>query len=266
MYQSGYKKTGNFPFNYSFVAGICKFWFIEKDKVTGLPPIDPQTQYLNGEPALVDGASWYGPVLVPDSQLGFDEQLNVSSAGIYYKQSVSGFYPGDSGTGRINLENMPYYQFLIVGKMRASGLYLLIGDNDNGADFSQEYMSGVGADDTPGTKFSFINNSIKKALILDSFEGADVTPVIPGSVVTPPVIGGNDEEIIFFTDVAEVVIAWNSDRAARFGQMPLIEVWSTDDVQPTLENVPVYCDAPPPAMTQLTVNLTGPSSGFVVIK
>src|SRR4051812_25162894 len=130
MFQTGYKGIQGFSTRLPYDGGFCKWYFTPKENISLFPEIDPATQFLSAEPVLIDGATWF-IAKVPNNQLGFEEDLQQGKGGIFYKQKVSGFHVGDSGTSRVNLENMPHHEFVIVGKLRAAGLYLIIGDNIN---------------------------------------------------------------------------------------------------------------------------------------
>ena len=176
MTQTGYKGITTFHSQLSFTGGFCQWWYTPRESISLWPAIDPVTQYLLAEPTLNAGVTWFGPVKVPDSQLGFQEEPQLTKAGIYYKQKVSGFYPGDGAESRINLENMPYAEFVIVGKMRAGGIYLILGNKDYGLTFLPPYKSGEGPKGTPGTELSFIGESLNKAIILPAFAAVNITP------------------------------------------------------------------------------------------
>jgi hypothetical protein len=261
MHQTGYKGITTFNSMLSFTGGFCQWYYTPKENIALWPEIDPKTQYLINEPLLIGGASWFGPVKVPDTQLGFVEEEQKTSAGIYYKQKVSGVYPGDSGPSRINLENMPYYEFVVVGKMRAGGLYLIIGNKDYGLDFLQTYKSGEGVKQNAGSEFSFGGDSLTKALLLTSFLGDNVTP--PDEIIGGTTGAVTGQEIIFFTNQSEVLIQWTIARKANLGIFPTIQVWFTDEGTPHIARVPILVDAAPPNQTLFTIQNSGNATGFV---
>ncbi len=269
--QTGYVDVLPFSKGLAFNGGFCEWWFTPKNNIQYWPLINPLNQFLDSEPSLISGATWFGPIKVPNDQLGFDEAQKFSAAGIYYEQKVSGFYPGDSATSRINLENIPYHQMAVVGKMRAGGLFLLIGNEEYGLTFTHDYKSGPGVKTTAGADFSFDYQTLHKGWILPQFQGMNVTPPLNGS--TGGSAGGNDDpnktEIIVFTNVSNVTFPWNDTRKQKFGAYPLIEVW-IDDIptggQRALANVPITVNAFPPDTSLFSVNLTGIASGIIVIK
>lgn len=271
MNQTGYVPVLPFSKGLNFVGGFCQWWFTPWQNITVWPGVDPLTQFLDSEPTLANGATWFGPIKVPNNKLGFTEEQKLDKAGIYYNQNVSGFYPGDSGTSRINLENLPYNQFAVVGKMRAGGLFLLLGNEEYGLTFNHKLNSDIGAG-TAGSNFSFGYESVFKGAILPAFQGLNVTPPLDGSgngVINGSGDGQNNTQIIVFTNATEVNIPWTTVDKTAFGAYPLIEVWIDDSgtgSQRALANVPIIVDQFPPDTTMFTVQLSGPCSGIVVIK
>lgn len=264
MYQTGYLGVKAFSTGIGYSGGFCKWYFMPKEYIATWPDIDPLTQYLKTEPTLVEGASWFGPIKIPNNQLGFQETLAISAAGNYYKHKVNGFYPGDSGNSRVNLENMPYHEWIIVGKQRAGGLYLILGDKERGLDFTTDYTTGPGPKKAAGTDFIFQTESLNRGLILPTFLGDNVTPPDDGSGDGgggSTTSNANDVEIIPFTDEESIDIDWNTTRIDRFGVFPEIQVW----VGRVLVSVPISCDADAPDQTIFTVSLPG-IPGWIVLK
>jgi hypothetical protein len=100
---------------------------------------------------------------------------------LYYKQKVRmAFIPGDNGNSRINLENLPYYEFVVVGKLRAGGLWLVLGTDKLGLQLDADFKSGDGAINTAGNQFAFSISSVSRAVILPSFLGNNTTPPADG--------------------------------------------------------------------------------------
>lgn len=167
-----------------FTGGLCRWWYTPIENLDDFPAVDPLTQMAFAEPVLKTDKTWYGPVSVPDNQLGWEEDSQQSKAGIFYKQKVSGIITGLDADTHINLQNMAYHQFCIVGKARSSGNHYIIGNNESGLDLAISSTTGLGADGTPATKFSFSGESIDRALILKSFLGANsMLPVGSGTMV-----------------------------------------------------------------------------------
>jgi hypothetical protein len=77
MHQTGYNGVQGLSTRLPFAGGFCEWFFTEKENATALPGIDPVTQYLDGEPTLAVGKSWYGSMKVPNDQLGFSEEMQA---------------------------------------------------------------------------------------------------------------------------------------------------------------------------------------------
>jgi hypothetical protein len=273
MLQSGYKGVSAFTKGLIYEAGWCEFYYTPIENIDIWPTLSPLTQELNGEPILKAGTSWYGPINIANQQLGYKESQEKSTAGVYYKIQLDGFYPGDGRASRVNLENMPYHRFVIVGKQRAGGIFLLIGSPDGGLDFSHNFLTGRGNTATI-SDFIFSGDLLNKAFVLPSFGSQTSTPM-PGD--TGGGSGGtggtggtgdipNNYEIITFTDQASMSIYWTDARKLLFGNMPIIEVWFFDGLYYQLANIPIKVDALPPSISVITIDFTGITSGFILIK
>lgn len=268
MFQSSFTGIKPLQRNTSYRGGFCQFWYTEIDNIATFPRVNAANQQLVDEPALVAGASWFGPIPVPKDQFGFSEAFERTKAGPYYKYKIEGTHVGDSVESRVNIENMTYPKYLVVGKVRAGGFYILIGTLDSPLSFDPDFDSGKGPSDTAGTKYVFSTEHISKAYILPSF-AADQQASDNGSNGN----GGNgnmanQKEIIPFVNKSLVNIPWTATRLGKFGTMPLIEVWIDDGVNPPFLNMGgnIEVDQAPPAMTELNVNLgLGAPSGFIVI-
>lgn len=248
-----------------FMGGFCKWYYTPRENLDGFPAIDPGNQWLSSEPALLDGATWYGPVEVPDDQLGFEEVFDTSAAGIFYKQRIYGMYPGDNTASRVLLENLPWYEFVVVGKQRAGGLWMIFGTDQLGLQLSANYKSGDGAIGTAGHEFSFLINSNNKGLILPSFAGDNTTGSTPGTNGSG--MNPNQTEIIYFTDVSEVDVEWTTGRQAKFGAYPVIEVWwNNDSGGSEIAWLPINVDVAAPLQTQFTIYNGQNKTGYIILK
>ncbi len=267
--QTGYLGINAFSYALPFNGGICQWWFTPRENIAAWYPVDPQTQFLTDEPFLKDGTTWYGPIKVPDGQLGYEEPIKRNTAGIFYNQKVSGFHPGDDAFSRVNLSNMPYHEYVIIGLQRAGGFFVVFGNAENGLSFDPEFTSGEGNKNVAGTKFAFSMQSPVPAQVLLSFSQSPSTP--PPGWQTPGTTtdaDGNTTEIITFTSADSTkTIDWDADRLALFGSFPLIQVWSIneDDESVELISVPIKADAAAPAQTLFTIYTPG-LNGFIVIK
>jgi len=154
----------------SYTGGICKLWHVPIQDILEFPVINPQTQMLVGSPILKANKTWYGPVNIPDNKRGWKETQDRNKPGIWFKQQVTGFVPGNSHEVHINIQNLMHHQHVVVGKLRQSGMYIVLGNDICGLLLDHETGSGDGANETPGTKISFQGESICKALLMPTFE------------------------------------------------------------------------------------------------
>lgn len=266
--QTGYTGLTTLYRNLSYDGGFCEWYYIPKEDIAVWPSLNT-AQELSAEPTLGAGKSWYGPVKVPNNTVGFTETIDRQKPGHYYKQKVDGSQPGDSRSNRVILENMPYHQYIVAGKVRAGGYWVILGNPESGLVFDINSDTGRGAAASPKNTISFTGESLVKALILPSFGGQPSTPApddpgsTPGGGTTD---GPNKSETIPFTGVSEVTINWNDTRKDLFGNFPLIQVWFKDGSIYSLAQVPITCYADPPDTTFFTVYLTGVSEGFIQIK
>jgi hypothetical protein len=268
--QTGYSGINTFYSGLQYDGGFVEWYYIPKEKIAVWPSLK-NNQELDAEPQLVGGATWYGPVKVPQSTVGFIETQERSSAGPFYKIAVEGIQPGEGRENRIILENMPYYEFIVVGKLRAGGFWVMIGNKESGLQFDHKSDNGKGFFNAAKNEFSFIGEAIHKALILPSFILQPSTPS-PDAPDVDPGGGGsgdtttNSTETIEFNNTDSVVIPWTNERKASFGIFPLIQVWFDDGLKFSIANVPIICDQAPPLTTSFTIDLTGVGSGFIQIK
>lgn len=161
------------------IGGLCKFWFIPMEEVESMPIIDPTSQLLKTDIILKAGKAWRGPVPVPDKQLGFTENGRIGKSGISYEMKVACQYPGDIPGARVNFENMGYSQYIIVGKLRASGFYVVIGSLEAGADFVPDFDSGSAAGNPALNKIAWTHEQIHKAMVMMRFSGENIYDPFP---------------------------------------------------------------------------------------
>lgn len=154
---------------------------------------------LLAEPELKDGAQWYGPVSIPDKQLGWDQEQKDTKAGTYYTQKVEGFIPGNEITNHINLRNLAFHQLCIVAKLRSSGFYIVLGNDVAGLKLIANTTTGTGAFETPGHKILIGGEGIDAAQIIESFS-LDVQIVRPNFIFDfddSEIIDSDDEQILY---------------------------------------------------------------------
>lgn len=267
MNQTAYRGVSNLIRKLNYTGGFCKFWFIPKEEIATFPIVDPATQYLLTDITLLDGKNWRGPVQVPDRQLAFTETMEVSKAGPFYKQKVVANYPGDVPASRINLDNMAYHEFVIVGKLRSGGFYVVIGNQETAANFDQEYDSGSSNGNASMNKIAFTHEQIYKALVLPSFNGdvSSDTSTGAGGGITGNLT--NETEIIYINDESSKEVEYTTTRREKFGDFPEVECWLRDDtgtyykaaVQPVV-------DALPPDFTTITWDFGSNVTGFIILK
>lgn len=232
------------------------------------PRINSTNQQLIGEPSLKAGKAWFGPIQVPRNRLGYTEIMKRTNAGPYYEIKMEALHIGDSPQSRVNLENMPYHRYLVVGKVRAGGHYHLVGTPDSPCTFNPAYQSGNGAGETAQTLIQFLTEHISKAYILPSFTADTLSPgVISPGDEEDPLCMVNQKEIISFNEQATINIPWTPTRAAKFGSFPVIDVYIEEDGSPPTRTMAgsIEADQEPPAFTELSVKLGGNPSGFIVI-
>lgn len=169
MNQTAYNGVTNFIKGLPLIGGFCKFWFIPIEEVASMPVINPLNQILKDEITLKTGKAWRGPVPVPDDQLGFTENAKTSNSGPSYEIKVGCVYGGDIPAARVNIDNMAYHQYMIVGKLRSTGFYVVIGNPETGADFTGSFDSGNANGNAALNTLTFATEQINKALVLPTF-------------------------------------------------------------------------------------------------
>lgn len=266
MIQTSY--TGIVPLqrNIHYNGGFCRFWYIAVEDIAVFPRINPENQKLVAEPSLKAGKAWFGPIKVPRDKIGFTEEMKRVKAGPYYEHKVEGVHIGDSPESRVNLENMPYHRYVVVGKLRAGGSYLVIGTIDSPCRFDASFQSGRSAGETALTVLQFTNEHINKAYIMPAFTADTISPGIGGEDPEEEIMA-NQKEIISFEEQATISIPWTPARLQKFGSFPEIEVYIQEDGGVPIKSGggSIEADQPPPAFTELSVKLGGNPTGFIVI-
>lgn len=254
-----------------YAGGFCRWWYTLIENIAVFPTVDPLSQILLGAPTLKADTTWYGPVNVPDGQLGWDENMQQGKPGPWYKQKVFGFIPGFDAESHINLQNLAYHQLVVVGKVRAGGNFFIIGNGEAGLEFVSDLSTGQGAAGTPGTRLTLVGESIDKALILPAFAPAN-SLLPPGSSATAGSSSGgsnaSDMETISFTNVNIITVAYNSTRRTRFGDFPNIEVWQLDPATGQYYKntaAEILVDNQPPNQSTFTVKPGNNSTGFIIL-
>ena len=267
MNQTGYLGLHTLQTNLPYDGGICKWYYAVLEDVAIWPSIDSLTQELGTYPTLLTGKTWKGPVDIPNDHLGFSEIQKNVAAGIYYEQKLEFHQPGDNRANRQIVENMPYYQFVVVAKMRAGGFWILLGNPDCGMRFTNVQDFGKGQFASAKTEMVFAMKSQFKALVIPSFAG-DNSDSADGTTTATTAAANDVEQINYTTDntTTTVIIYWNAARIKRFGLFPLIEVWSNESGTYKLDNSPniFYDDSGHTPF--FTIDRTGADTGFIIIK
>ena len=234
----------------TYEGGVCKWWYTPIENMIGFPDINPTTQQLKDSPRLKPGASWYGPVNIPTYEVGYEEQDNMSAAGIYYKQKLVGNMPGANSAAHINIRNLSQKQLCVVAKLRAGGFYIVMGTDEFGMILNTQFSTTVGVKDTPGTKIMLTLDSINKAMVLPSFYDDNSIPPSIGTVIVDA--------------TGDTIIYWTSTLATAYGNFPTIEVWAWDNDNNHYykANIPIDSIGDPP--TQFIVRNEGGLGKIIV--
>lgn len=256
------------PYN----GGVCTLYYTFIENIASFPTINPANQQLTGEPVLKPGATWYGPIDLPDSLTGFTETTARTKGGIYFKTKGVAAIPGSNSDVHINLGNIAYHQLCVVAKLRSGGFWVVYGNDRKGMDVDIEAATGEGAKSVHLNKLSFTYECPNRSPVLPSFQGDNSQPPASGST-TIIIINQPDMERIDFTNQTTVSVEWTIDRRNRFKEMPIIECWllQNDQSAPNygsyyLANISITLDAAPPNTGNFFVNVGGPASGFIIIK
>jgi hypothetical protein len=267
MNQSGYIGLQTLQCNLPYDGGICEWVYANTQDIDTFPEIDPLTQELLMQPILKTGATWCGPIKVPNDHLGFIEMQKQVAAGTYYEQKIEFHQAGDNRVNRVIVENMPYYQYIIIAKMRSGGFWMMLGNKEAGLKFSHNTDLGKGLQNAGKSEMFFTIKSLNKGFILPSFAGSN-SDAVNGSTTSTTSAANDVEKITYSTTNVDptITINWDSSRKKRFGIYPLIEVWSTETGTPTLDTAPIItCDSITNP-TAFIINRTGIDTGIIIIK
>lgn len=147
-------------------AGVCLVQFCKWEDVLTWPTVDPLTGILNSTIILKPGAVW-NIFISPNTDRALTEQQQAASPGHYYRVQVTGYLPGNDAPTTLKVAAMPYHDYVLLVKDR-DGLIRLIGDEDTGAEFSNNYSSGDAG-------------SSRKRSITFSWETINPLPIYPGN-------------------------------------------------------------------------------------
>jgi hypothetical protein len=129
----------------------------------------------------------------------------------------------------------------VIAKLRAGGFYIVLGNNEFGMIAEIDYNTTIGVKDTPGTKLILSDECLHKALVLANFLGDNsLPPTISNSTITNV---SRVSELIDFDSTSDTIISWTSDRVAKFGNYPTIEIWAWDDTKGAYYKADIPIDA-----------------------
>jgi hypothetical protein len=76
----------------------------------------------------------------------------------------------------------------------------------------------------------------------------------------------NPTDIIYFYEVASVMIPWTEERECQFGSFPQFQVWFYTEDGPVIAWPDIKIDLPMPNATMFTINNGAVKSGYIVLK
>lgn len=243
-----------------YLGGVTDWYYTFTENINGWPAVDATTGFLATEPQLLSGATWYGPVSLPNGSTGFVQTSARSKAGNFYKTKFECRMPGFASNNLQNLNNSEGKQFVIVARLRSGKLWVVLGNNKKGLEFDNEVNTAQGAKSAAINKITLTTESAKPLQILPSFAGISSTPPItPGTSITI-----SDMETILFNTGGDTVIDLTANnRIVRFGNYPIIELWAFDGVNYYKASIPVVTTGNPP--TTITVQNSG-GAGKIILK
>lgn len=265
--QTAYLGLQPLQFNLPYNGGLCIFYYADFNDIQQWAAINPNTQEYYSAPVLKSGSTWKGPIKIANNSLQYKEVPRNTPAGLVYDLILDFNQFGSNRTNRNIVENLVYYQLVIVAKVRAGGYYLVIGNSETGAKANVVEDAGKGQFSNFKSDFTISLKSKNKALVLPSFLD-DNSESVNGITTPAPGLGNDYEQINFTTTDAQPIvnINWDNSRKSRFGNFPIIEVWSTAFGNPQLDtssNITCNSNNNP---TQFSINRTGADTGFIIIK
>jgi hypothetical protein len=199
MFTTAYLQNSNIIKASSHLSGgICKLWFVPINWINSFSGINPLTQNLFTEPTLLAGKNWIGPIVLPDTQKGYEEKPTDSTAGIFYKRKITALIPGFGQSMHHQTQNMVHQSFCVIAKLRTTNAYIVVGNKQFGLSFTSEFASGNNAADAATIKIQFFDDCKNKAAILNTFS-LDVQPTFPSN-------GLITEDGFFITDESNNIL------------------------------------------------------------
>jgi len=255
-----------------YEGGMCEWYYTAWENIATWPTVNPTTGELTAEPTLKVGAAWHGPIIVNRRSIGYRETPEPDAAGITFRHQVEGPYYGHSRTARVLLANMLRYRFVVIGKLRAGGCFVLLGGPEYWLEFAYNFNTGS-EQDTGQYNLRFAADCAEPAYVLPSFSGVpslpqpNTPPEWPGSGGGGSDDGSNQTATITFTNQSTVVINYTPAMKLLYGPFPSIEVWINESGTLRLTQLPIMVDAAPPSTSVFTIEIPGgTASGFVILK
>lgn len=213
-------------------GGLSRIIFFKIEDVQTWPDLDPETGVITTNLVLREGASFFTFEATNRDNV-LEENLQSSGAGPFIEISVRGRLAGNSENAIMSLDAMKHHQFALLvtdknGEMR------LIGDEDSGADMSFAYTSSDGEGSRMNTlRFNwehsrrapiYCSDEIVINDVIFEIENCGCGGISGGSGGS----SGLNEVVPFGPDEASLVLPWNAERIARFGNAGVFNVYIAD--------------------------------------
>ena len=126
------------------IGGLCSIKYCKWEDVAKFPIISPVTGKIETSIELKPGKFLYYCKAIDQSQ-SYEEKQNKSNAGPFVEMMVKGNLHGSSVGNTLTIQQMVLHQWVILVEDR-DGATRLIGNQDTGADFVNNYSSGTVSD------------------------------------------------------------------------------------------------------------------------
>ena len=121
-------------------GGLCWIKFCKWEDILLFPQVDPLTGLATTSFTLKAGASWMD-IIMPDKDRMFTESQADGTAGDFYRTDIRGYVAGNSSDHVLTIAAMKFHQYVVIFSDRG-GQVRFVGDQDSGAEFSNNYSSG----------------------------------------------------------------------------------------------------------------------------
>ena len=122
---------------------ICKIYGIPVEWLTSFPSFDPESQYLQGSFALLEGKSWIRFIVAASSK-SLDEEVKLLKGRPYWEQSLSFRLNWQSGEQSMKLNNMANHRWVFAIQEGGTGLTYILGKPPVGAEVQVTYSNKQG--------------------------------------------------------------------------------------------------------------------------